>query len=80
MYLEIVTPDKTLFSGEVNLIQLPGSSGSFEILRNHAPLVSTLGLGKLKYVDNSGKTGFFDINGGVVEVVDNNVVVLSEKE
>ncbi len=79
MYLEIVTPDKTLYSGEVELVQLPGSNGSFEILKNHAALVATLAEGRLKYIDTQKQVGYHNISGGVVEVVNDNVVVLTEK-
>ncbi len=48
MHLDIITPDKTIFSGEVNLVQLPGKDGSFEILPKHAPLISVLKAGKIK--------------------------------
>ncbi len=78
MYLEIVTPEKKLYSGDVDLIQLPGSSGLFEILENHAAIVSTLEEGtiKIKPVDNAEI--FFDIKGGVVECKKNNVSVLAD--
>ena len=51
MYLEIITPDKKVFEGEVKLIQLPGSKGGFEILKNHAPIISTLEKGSIKIQD-----------------------------
>jgi F-type H+-transporting ATPase subunit epsilon len=78
MKLEIITPEKTLFEGEVNLVQLPGIDGSFEILNNHAPLVSVLKEGKIKINDESKKEQFFDIKGGVIEVLKNKVIVLAE--
>ncbi len=76
MYLEIVTPDKKIFTGEISLIRLPGSKGSFEILENHAPIISTLEKGQIKVIDAESKEQFFNINRGVVECVDNNVIVL----
>ncbi len=78
MYLEIVTPEKTLYAGEVDLVQVPGSKGSFEILRNHAPIISSLATGKLRVIDKKGDEAFFDVTGGVVECINNNVVVLAE--
>jgi F-type H+-transporting ATPase subunit epsilon len=78
MFLEITTPDKKVFSGDVNLVQLPGTSGSFEILNDHAPLISTLTKGKIKIIDEEKKTQFFEINSGVVEVLKNKIVVLAE--
>ena len=47
MFLEIITPDKNIFEGEVKLVQVPGSKGTFEILKNHAPIISTLEKGKI---------------------------------
>ncbi|MGE0018132.1 MAG: ATP synthase F1 subunit epsilon [Draconibacterium sp.] len=78
MHLEIITPDKKVFDGEVTLIQLPGSKGSFTILNNHAPIISTLEAGTIKVQDSSGKELFFKINGGVVEQLSNKLVVLVE--
>lgn len=78
MVLEIIAPDKNLYSGEVDLVQVPGSKGSFEILRNHAPIISTLEQGRIKIVDIRGGTTFFEVNGGVVEVKNNKIIVLAE--
>ena len=78
MFLEIITPDKKVFSGEVKLIQLPGAKGAFEILTNHAPIISTLNKGKIKYIDMSNKTIYVDVNGGIVESKDNKIIVLAE--
>ncbi len=78
MNLEIITPDKSVFTGEVSLVQLPGIDGSFEILNNHAPLISVLKKGKVKIVDEKGQQQFFEVNGGVVEVLKNKVLILAE--
>jgi F-type H+-transporting ATPase subunit epsilon len=78
MYLEIITPDKKVFEGEVNLVHLPGSKGSFSMLKNHAPIISTLDKGTIKVLDISGKEHLFEITGGVVENLANKVVVLVE--
>jgi F-type H+-transporting ATPase subunit epsilon len=78
MHLEIITPEKSLFSGEVTLVQLPGIDGSFEILNNHAALISVLSAGKIKVQDAAKQTQFFDVKGGVVEVLNNKVLVLAE--
>jgi F-type H+-transporting ATPase subunit epsilon len=78
MYLEIITPDKKVFEGEVNLVQLPGSKGSFTILKNHAPIISTLDKGTIKVLDDSGKEHLFNVTGGVIENLANKVVVLVE--
>ena len=78
MLLEIIAPDQKLYSGEVDLVQVPGSKGSFEILRNHAPLISTLEECRIKIVDVKGGTTFFEVNGGVIEVKNNKIIVLAE--
>ena len=78
MKLEIITPELTLFSGEVTLVQLPGIDGSFEILNNHAALISVLKAGKIKIQDAAKQTQFFEVKGGVVEVLHNKVLVLAE--
>jgi F-type H+-transporting ATPase subunit epsilon len=78
MNVEIITPDKTIFSGEAELVQLPGIHGSFEILKNHAPLIAVLGQGNIKVQDMDKKNQLFPINGGVVEVLKNKVLVLAE--
>jgi F-type H+-transporting ATPase subunit epsilon len=78
MLLEIIAPDKNLYSGEVDLIQVPGSKGSFEILKNHAPIISTLEPGQIKIVDQKGTISYFDIAGGVIEAKNNKIIVLAE--
>lgn len=78
MKLEITSPDKQIFSGDAELVQLPGSDGLFEILHNHAPMIAALGKGKIKVQDQEGKLQYFDIKGGVCEVKDNVILVLSE--
>jgi len=78
MLLEIITPDKTVYSGKVKLIQLPGSKGTFEILNNHAPIISTLSKGKIKIEEESGEVLFFDVDGGVIENKNNKIIVLAE--
>lgn len=78
MKIEILTPDQTIFTGEATLVQLPGIDGSFEILKNHAPLISALGSGHIKVQDQNKKNQFFEIKGGVVEVLKNKILVLAE--
>jgi F-type H+-transporting ATPase subunit epsilon len=81
MELEILTPEKKLFSGNVYGVQLPGINGSFEVLDKHAAMVSALGTGTLKVLhDKAGtKTESFTISGGIIEVLRNNISVLVEK-
>ncbi|HET6243872.1 MAG: ATP synthase F1 subunit epsilon [Bacteroidetes bacterium] len=78
MFLEIITPDKKVYEGNVISVKLPGSDGSFGVMNNHAPIISTLDKGTIKIVDESKNTLFFDVNGGVVEVMKNKIVVLAE--
>ena len=77
MFLEIVTPDNKIFEGEVNSTTFPGSDGSFQVLNDHAPLISTLKAGDLVYKDKTG-THKIAITGGVVEVLQNKIIVLAE--
>lgn len=78
MNLQILTPEKKLYSGQVYGVQLPGTTGSFEVLEKHAPLVSALKAGRLKVLKDKSSVSFFDIQGGFVEVINNNVTVLVE--
>lgn len=79
MNLEILTPERKLFSGDVYGVQLPGITGLFEVLEKHAPLVSALKAGKLKVLkDKNNHLAFFEIQSGFVEVLDNKVTVLVE--
>ena len=79
MTLEILTPERKLFSGEVYGVQMPGISGSFEVLDKHAPLVSALKPGRVKVLkDKQNHFTHFDIQGGFVEVLNNKVTVLVE--
>ena len=78
MLLEIITPNKTVYSGHVKLVQLPGSKGTFEILNHHAAIISTLTKGKIKVVEESGNELFFEVDGGIIENVDNKIIVLAE--
>jgi F-type H+-transporting ATPase subunit epsilon len=78
MTLEILTPEKKLYSGDVYGVQLPGTDGLFEILDRHAPLVSALAKGKLKILKDKSSTSTYSIQGGFVEVLNNRVTVLVE--
>jgi F-type H+-transporting ATPase subunit epsilon len=77
MYLEIITPDKKIFSGKVNAVQVPGTNGSFMVLEYHAPIISTLEQGRVKIVEGSAES-YFSISGGIIEVKDNDVIILAE--
>jgi len=75
MFLEIITPDKKVFEGEISGVQFPGSAGSFEVLSNHAPLISSLEKGKIRVRDGRQEK-YFNVTGGIVEVLNNKIIVL----
>ena len=77
MHLEIITPDRKVFEGEVTAAQFPGADGSFEVLDNHAPLIAALQAGEVVLTGAAGREAI-RIEGGVVEVLRNNVIVLAE--
>ena len=78
MQLEIITADSQLYSGEVTSVKLPGMDGEFEILNNHAPVISTLDKGIIRVIDNNNKTEKFGITGGVIEMQNNKIIVLAD--
>ncbi len=78
MILEILTPEKKIFSGDVYGVQLPGIDGMFEVLEKHAPLVSALKNGKLKILKDKTATSSYEIQSGFVEVLNNVTSVLVE--
>ena len=78
MILEILTPEKKLYSGEVYGVQLPGTSGLFEVLDKHAPMVSALGKGNMKILVDKKETTSFSIQSGFVEILNNKATVLVE--
>jgi F-type H+-transporting ATPase subunit epsilon len=77
MNLEIITPEKNVFNGEVESVILPGKNGNFQLLKDHAPMVSTLKKGELTY-EIKGKKETLVVDGGVLEVSKNKVLVLAE--
>jgi F-type H+-transporting ATPase subunit epsilon len=78
MKLEIITPDKKLFEGEIKSAVFPGSEGSFGVLDNHAPMIATLKAGTVELISENNTKQEFPVKGGVVEVLKNNVIVLAE--
>lgn len=79
MNLEILTPERKIYSGDVYGVQLPGVTGLFEVLDKHAPIVSALKAGRLKILkDRSQHYTFFDIQSGFLEVINNKATVLVE--
>jgi F-type H+-transporting ATPase subunit epsilon len=78
MQLEILSPEHKVYSGTVYGIQLPGLEGSFEILDHHAPMIATLGKGKMKIIKDKNTTELYEITGGFVEMLNNKASVLIE--
>jgi len=79
MQLEIVTPDEKIYEGDVSMVNIPGSDGSFGILENHAAIISTLKEGVIKVVESNKTETSFDVKGGVVEVINNKIIILAEQ-
>ena len=77
MKLKILSPQKVLYSGDIHLVSVPGTKGTFEIMDKHAAILSTLEKGKIKVITKEGEEKFFDINSGFVEVKDNQTVILT---
>ncbi len=75
--LEIITPSKVAYKGRVNAVTVPGTLGSFQILFNHAPLLSSFEIGRIK-IKQGESTSEFTTGGGTVEVVDNHVLILAD--
>ena len=78
MKLEIISPDKLLFEGQVKSAVFPGSEGSFGVLNNHAPMIATLKAGKIQLFEENNNKIEIVVKGGVVEVQKNKVIVLAE--
>lgn len=78
MKLEIITPDKKLYEGNVKSAVFPGSEGSFGVLNNHAPMIATLKAGTIEITEEGNAKQSFAVKGGVIEVLKNNVIVLAE--
>lgn len=77
MLLEIITPDKKIYSGEVSSVSVPGTDGRFQLLDNHAPIISTLLNGQVRVKDREGEKSF-EVKGGVIENLKNKVIILAE--
>ena len=78
MLLEIITPENKLFEGEVTSVKFPGTDGEFGVLNNHAPIISTLIKGSIVVIDNNNESKNFNINGGVIEMQNNKIIVLAD--
>lgn len=77
LFLEIISPSRQVFSGEIKSITVPGTKGRFQVLKNHAPLISTFELGMIR-VDLKDKSKHYSTAGGTIEVLDNKILVLAD--
>jgi F-type H+-transporting ATPase subunit epsilon len=78
MKIEIITPDKKVFDGDIKSVRVPGKKGSFQVLKDHAPIISTLESGNVIMVDQDGKETIMEITGGVIEVKTNKIILLAD--
>ncbi len=78
MKIEIITPDKRVYSGEIRSVRVPGKKGSFQVLKDHAPIISTLDRGPVIISDDQGNEVRYEITGGVIEVKRNRIILLAD--
>jgi len=78
MKIEIITPDRKVYEGDIKSVRVPGKKGSFQVLKDHAPIISTLENGPVIIVDQDNKEILFDIDSGVIEVKTNKIILLAE--
>ncbi|HNW56204.1 MAG TPA: ATP synthase F1 subunit epsilon [Bacteroidales bacterium] len=78
MKIEIITPDKKVYEGDIKSVRVPGKKGSFQVLKDHAPIISTLENGSVILVDQDDNKTVFEITGGVVEVKANKIILLAD--
>jgi F-type H+-transporting ATPase subunit epsilon len=78
MKIEIITPDIKVYEGDIKSVRVPGKKGSFQVLKDHAPIISTLESGNIVIVDQEGIEKIFEITGGVIEVKANKIILLAD--
>lgn len=78
MKIEIITPDKKIYDGEIKSVRVPGKKGSFQVLKDHAPIISTLEKGLVRMVDLANTEIIYEISGGVIEVKANKIILLAD--
>jgi F-type H+-transporting ATPase subunit epsilon len=78
MKIEIITPEKKIFEGEIKSVRVPGKKGSFQVLKDHAPIISTLEKGSVWMVDQENNEIKYEISGGVIEVKANRIILLAD--
>lgn len=77
MILEILSPQKQLFTGNIKQVDVPGKNGKFQVLPHHAPIISTLTKGTIRILKSNGTEVLVDVEGGVLEVKENKVIILA---
>jgi F-type H+-transporting ATPase subunit epsilon len=78
LLLEIITPSKPFFKGNIKSVTVPGSAGSFQVLINHAPIISTLEIGEIRIEFPDGSKKYYSIGGGTIEVENNQILILAD--
>lgn len=78
MKIEIITPSSSVYSGEIESVRVPGRKGSFQVLKDHAPIISTLEAGPVIIRDEQGNNKIYAITGGVIEVKKNRIILLAD--
>jgi F-type H+-transporting ATPase subunit epsilon len=78
MRIEIVTPDRKIYEGEIKSVRVPGKKGSFQVLKDHAPIISTLDGGPVRMIDETNNEIIYEISGGVIEVKANKIILLAD--
>ncbi len=78
MKIEIITPDRKVYEDEIKSVRVPGKKGSFQVLKDHAPIVSTLEKGTVRIIDLNDREILYEIDSGVIEVKMNRIILLAE--
>jgi F-type H+-transporting ATPase subunit epsilon len=78
MKIEIITPDKKIYEGEIKSVRVPGKKGSFQVLKDHAPIISTLDGGPVRMIDEENNEVIYEIGGGIIEVKANKIILLAD--
>lgn len=79
MKLEIITPEKKMFSGDVEMVRVPGTKGLFQILKNHHPIISSIDKGKIRVRTIKGEQIEFNINKGYIKCLNNIITILVQE-
>ncbi len=79
MNVEIITPEKTIYSGIVEMVRVPGTQKPFQMLKNHAPIISTLEKGQVEIRKTDGEIVKFDVKKGYIKCADNKISVIIQK-